>query len=98
MRLSFLSEATDELLDARQYYKAKHSQLGDEFSAEARATFERIRQSPEAWTLVDRDEKVRRCLMHRFPYGVIYRLWRGGIQIIAVMHGRRNPGYWRDRI
>jgi toxin ParE1/3/4 len=45
------------------------------------------------------DSQVRRCLIHRFPYGVIYALneEESEIFILAVMHLHREPGYWSER-
>jgi plasmid stabilization system protein ParE len=41
---------------------------------------------------------ARRMLLRRFPYLVIFRETAGGVEVIAVAHGRRRPGYWRDRV
>jgi hypothetical protein len=35
--------------------------------------------------------------VHRFPFAVIYRHDDRMIQVIAVMHLKRQPGYWRSR-
>ena len=41
---------------------------------------------------------ARRMVLQRFPYLVIFRETAAGVEIIAVAHGRRRPGYWRDRV
>jgi hypothetical protein len=41
---------------------------------------------------------VRRCLTHVFPYGVLYTVEPDFILIVAVMHGSREPGYWKRRV
>ena len=40
----------------------------------------------------------RRYLLRRFPYLVVYRTFDAAIQIIAIAHGRRRPGYWQERV
>ena len=40
---------------------------------------------------------TRKFLLRRFPYGVVYRITKSAIQVIAVAHGRRRPGYWKSR-
>jgi plasmid stabilization system protein ParE len=33
-----------------------------------------------------------------FPYIVYYRILTGRIEVIAVLHGSRDPQTWKDRI
>lgn len=42
-------------------------------------------------------EDVRRRLVRRFPYGVLYGIGAESIRVLAVMHSRRRPMYWVDR-
>jgi len=46
---------------------------------------------PEAWSKMS--ENTRRCLVNRFPYGVIYSTNEEEIIILAVMQLNREPGY-----
>jgi toxin ParE1/3/4 len=41
---------------------------------------------------------TRRILLDRYPYFVVFRELPGMIQIIAVAHGKRRPGYWKKRL
>jgi plasmid stabilization system protein ParE len=41
---------------------------------------------------------ARRMVLQRFPYLVVFRETEVGLEIIAVAHGRRRPGYWRDSV
>lgn len=41
---------------------------------------------------------TRKMLLPRFPYLVVFRETAAGVEIIAIAHGRRRPGYWRDRV
>jgi toxin ParE1/3/4 len=41
---------------------------------------------------------TRRMVLQRFPYLLVFRAAAAGMEVIAVAHGRRCPGYWRDRI
>ncbi|MFO1078444.1 MAG: type II toxin-antitoxin system RelE/ParE family toxin [Planctomycetota bacterium] len=40
---------------------------------------------------------TRRIRLRRFPFGLVYRIGLDEIQVIAVMHLHRRPGYWRNR-
>jgi len=39
----------------------------------------------------------RRILLSRFPFSIIYRVTGHIVEIVAVMHHRRDPGYWVNR-
>ena len=43
-------------------------------------------------------DDVRCHQLHRFPYGIVYRVQSGHISIVAVMHLHRDPQYWENRI
>jgi hypothetical protein len=40
---------------------------------------------------------TRRFLLRRFPFFVVYRVYNGYVQVVAVAHARRRPGYWVQR-
>jgi len=42
-------------------------------------------------------KNTRRCLVNRFPFGVIYQIKSDSVRIIAVADLRRCPDYWLDR-
>jgi plasmid stabilization system protein ParE len=71
--------------------------LGYQFAIEIVPAVERIKANPGTWPVLD--DQVRRCLVHRFPYGVIYSVdeQKSEILILAVMHLHRQPGYWSER-
>ncbi|HRU71636.1 MAG TPA: type II toxin-antitoxin system RelE/ParE family toxin, partial [Kiritimatiellia bacterium] len=43
------------------------------------------------------DHEIHRCLVHRFPYGVLYSIESDGIFVLAVMNLHRDPDYWKRR-
>jgi hypothetical protein len=96
MSVVFLDPAKAELDEAVAYYDAQRTGLGDEFAAEVAAALRRIEALPGAWTPLT--PNVRRCRTNRFPYGVVYTTRGDDILVIAVMHLRRKPGYWNDRL
>ena len=64
--------------------------------AKSRQSLSRFCDAPERGRLFEQD--VRRCLTRRFPYALLYTIEADYILILAVMHGSREPGYWRHRI
>jgi toxin ParE1/3/4 len=83
---------------ARQRYSTRRDNpgLGPPFTREIETAIERILGAPDLFRFVEQD--VRRCLAHTFPYGVLYTVERDFILIVAVAHGSRKPGYWRERL
>jgi hypothetical protein len=71
--------------------------LGYQCAIEIVAAVERIKSNPGMWPILD--HQVRRCLVHRLPYGVIYSVdeQKSELLILAVMHLHRQPGYWSER-
>lgn len=96
MRYAFHPEARLEYREAAAYYEATRPGLGAAFTIEVESVIEQITAAPERWRHFEED--VRRCLARRFPYGVLYTIERDYILIVAVMHGSREPGYWKHRI
>jgi hypothetical protein len=63
--------------------------------AELDHAIDEIENSPERWPV--HLHGTRKFLLRRFPYSVVYRITERELQVIAVAHGRRRPGYWRIR-
>ena len=69
------------------------SETGEElFREEVRRAAKRITVYPEAWS-VERGD-IRKCLLHKFPYKLLYSIEEDHIFIIAVAHQHRKPDYW----
>lgn len=95
-RINFSRLARLEMDDAALLYELSHPGLGKNFKREVKKAVLRIAEFPKAWA-VERGE-VRKCLLHRFPYKLLYSIERDHIFIIAVAHQHRKPDYWIDRI
>ena len=95
MSFSFHPEAEEELRAAIDYYEDREAGLGYDFSLEVFTAMQDIISQPNAWPVMEDD--VRRCLVNRFPFGVLYSLEPTGVFVVAVMHQRRRPDYWRSR-
>jgi hypothetical protein len=70
--------------------------FGTEFLAEVERTIAAIVSHPKAAPKVKPD--IRRRLLKRFPFGILYATTVDEIVVLAVMHLRRRPGYWQDRL
>ena len=95
MSFHFHPEAERELREAVGYYEEIEVGLGYDFSVEVYSAVQRAVSNPKAWPVLDGD--IRRALVRRFPYGVLYSEEEVGVLIIAVMNLHREPGYWKGR-
>ncbi len=93
---AFHPEADAELSAAVEYYESCQRGLGFDFALEVHATVQRTAEHPCAWPMLE--DPIRRCLTNRFPYGVLYTELDNRIYILAVMHLRREPNYWKHRL
>ena len=96
MKTVFDKLAHLELEDASEYYELEVPGLGALFREEVKRGLRRIREYPDAWSKEEGD--VRRFLLHRFPYKILYSIEKNYIYIIAIAHCHRRPDYWIDRI
>ena len=96
MNFSFLEPAQAELDEAVGHYNERRAGLGDELASEAEKTVGKILQYPSISPRIS--ESVRRCRIERFPYAILYQAQADEILIVAFMHLRRDPQYWRNRI
>lgn len=95
MSFSFHPEAAEEFDAAVEWYEERSTGLGLDFATEIRHAILRAESLPLAWTRLEGG--IRRILVHRFPYGILYAPDDDHLYIIAVMHLSREPGYWRHR-
>ena len=88
--------AEAEMLAAAGYYQDCQPGLGARFLDEVSRAGGRITQNPAAWPVIS--GSIRRCLLNRFPFGLLFRIEDKRIYLLAVMHLRREPNYWQNRI
>ena len=97
--LRISEEAEAEMAEAARWYEAHRPRLGMEFLEAVDKAVARISDMPRVGSPVSdvADEAIRRRAVRRFPYHVIYLELPDRLQILAVAHDRRRPGYWRGR-
>ena len=92
----FLPEAKEEMYEAARYYEFQASGLGIDYLSEVERAVASIRESPMTWPKIEGE--LRRRLVQRFPFGILYYIESEEIVIVAVSHLKRRPGYWKNRI
>lgn len=95
MRVVLHPEADAELSQGVAYYASIDQALGERFLAEIKRLIAEITLHPK--TFRQFDPPARRHFSTWFPYGVIYLELPDQLWIVAVMHMKRRPGYWKLR-
>ncbi len=95
MKLRWHGEARAEADAAAAFYNDKQPGLAQRFLDDLEEALHRIQRHPQAYRQVEGE--IRKCRVPHFPYGVIYRVRPDFIEIIAVMHLRQSPEYWKQR-
>ncbi|MBI2299817.1 MAG: type II toxin-antitoxin system RelE/ParE family toxin [Armatimonadetes bacterium] len=96
MTYSFDPAARAELKEAIGYYDDRCPGLGEDFAAEVDAALRGVAEFPEAWPEVR--PGIRRCLVHRFPYAVLYAVRADSLSVLVLMHVHRRPDYWVESL
>jgi len=96
MKVRFLAPAEIEMLEASIYYENQAAYLGDDFLDIVEAATGEIVESPETWPEID--PGIRRRVLRRFPYSILYQIIQDEIIIVAVMHHKQKSRYWIDRL
>ena len=96
MRVEFHPSTVDDVNEAASRYGRARTGLDAEFRAEIDAVIERIARDPSQFPVVE--TKIRRCIVHRFPYSVLYRIVDPGlVRILVIRHHRRHPQFGLNR-
>src|SRR5687768_15564236 len=99
-RLRVIDEAEQDLLEAMEWYEARRTGLGDEFSEAYEAGLRSIVRSPTSFAPCEVPRVARhfrRCFLKRFPYSIVFELVGDEIVVVSVAHAKRRFAFWRHR-
>jgi plasmid stabilization system protein ParE len=89
-------EAKTEIKLAFEWYWVRSESAALSFDAALRDALSVLRKSPRICALYLRG--TRRVILDHYPYFVVFRELPRKIQIVAVAHAKRRPGYWAKRL
>lgn len=95
-------EALDEIAEAAAWYEEQRPGLSAEFMLEVDHAVAEIAERPASFARLSdlpEDLVVRRALLDRFPFGLVFIELPGNkLRVLAVAHTKRRPGYWLRRV
>ena len=92
----FHREADEEFIEALQHYFAISPALSGRFYDEIDRLIAMARAHPRRSR--EFDPPARRLLAEDFPYALVYLDEPDHVWLVAVMHLKRQPGYWKQRL
>jgi len=92
----FHEDAGAEYEAAFEWYFLRSEFVASRFVEEMSRAIAMISEAPKRWPMATYG--TRKFLLQRFPFAVFYREIPSGIQVLAVAHGNRKPGYWKRRL
>ncbi len=96
MKIRFLTPAEIEMFEASAYYEMQATGLGSNFLDIIEEATNEIKENPRTWPKID--QGIRRRIVRRFPYSILYRIHGDEIIIVAIMHQKQKPNYWINRL
>lgn len=87
--------AIQEARNAYRWYLRRSFSAAGRFQASFEASLEQIAESPDRWPRYLHGTQYRP--LRRFQFIVVYRHIGDRLQVVAVAHARRKPGYWKKR-
>ena len=96
MEIIFATGVLEEVSASADFYETEVEGLGKAFLQKLGEGIEEIKENPFLYRIIKGD--IRRHLLSKFPFGIIYRIEEEKIYVVAVMHLRRKPFYWLERV
>jgi hypothetical protein len=93
--LRFHPQAEQEYLTTLSWYRERSLTAATSFEGAFDRAVTRIREAPLRWPVYFED--FRKYTLRQFPFSIVYQDFSSETVVFAVAHGRRKPGYWRDR-
>jgi plasmid stabilization system protein ParE len=87
--------ARSELIQAQDWYEREAPGLGRRFRQAVDGVAQRVSDNPRQFPTVYRN--VRRALMRRFPYALLFVFENETVTVLACFHASRDPLRWQER-
>jgi toxin ParE1/3/4 len=88
-------EASRDAEEARDHFEALRPGLGQAFLHRVKEALARVGAMPEMYGVVWRNARAAR--LRQFTYVAYYRVHDDRVEVLAVMHGSRDPSAWQQR-
>jgi len=91
----FHPAAVEEATEARRWYFERSRGAAIAFDEALALAVQQLVDHPNRWA--KHLHGTRHVILQKFPYVIVYRVLDSAIEIVAVAHEKRRPGYWKSR-
>jgi len=95
-KIDISDDAEKDISTSTEYYEEQQKGLGKRFFNAVLKAFGLIQKNPKAYPLTDNN--LRKHVMKKFPFVILYFVGEVVVQIIAVFHTSRNPEIIEKRL
>jgi len=96
VKLVIQPEAETDIVEAAVWYDERSPAVRRRFLQTVEAALAVIADHPQRYQTIYR--QVRRVVLRRFPYALLYVASEDEVNVIACIHGRQSPTRWQRRI
>jgi plasmid stabilization system protein ParE len=95
LEVSFHPAAISEAAEARRWYFERSTSVAFAFDEALDAAIVQLAEHPNRWARYLHG--TRQLSLRKFPFVIVYRVLDHSVEVVAVAHERRMPGYWQSR-
>lgn len=97
IRLKLDEAAAEEFYDIVEYYNQFGKLLSEDFIHEFEEAINYLINFPNSG--YPYLHQTKRIFLDRFPYAIVYKIYNEEqIIVYAILHQKRKPGYWEERV
>jgi toxin ParE1/3/4 len=85
-----------EIEGGEDWYSQRSSDAAADFATDIWDAIKSIRQAPQRWPKYLHG--TRRFVLSRFPFSIVHLDAEEFVNVVAVAHSKRKPGYWKRRV
>ena len=94
-RIRFHPKALEEAERSKNWFALRSPTAALGFLNELSHAIEVIKENPNRWPSFHLG--TRRDVFPRYPFSAIYRIKENVVEILAIAHHKKRPGYWSER-
>lgn len=95
-KLTLRKEAEFDIEEQFEFFEEKRRGLGHDFLLCVEEALDKLQRNPLIYRKIHKE--LRRIPITRFPLRIFYLVQNQNIIVTALLHARKDPTSWRNRI